>query len=33
VLKERTTFEIMDATTIGLDANQLVLASTPAAPR
>jgi 2-isopropylmalate synthase len=25
VLKERTTFEIMDATTIGLDANQLVL--------
>ena len=25
VLKERTTFEIMDATTVGLDANQLVL--------
>ncbi len=25
VLKERTTYEIMDATTIGLDANQLVL--------
>src|SRR5262245_21635931 len=25
VLKERTTYEIMDATTVGLDANQLVL--------
>jgi 2-isopropylmalate synthase len=25
VLKERTTYEIMDATTIGLDANQIVL--------
>jgi 2-isopropylmalate synthase len=25
VLKERTTFEIMDATTVGLEANQLVL--------
>jgi 2-isopropylmalate synthase len=25
VLKERTTFEIMEATTVGLDANQLVL--------
>jgi 2-isopropylmalate synthase len=25
VLKERSTFEIMDATTVGLDANQLVL--------
>ncbi len=25
VLKERTTFEIMDATSVGLDANQLVL--------
>ncbi len=25
VLKERTTFEIMDATTVGLDANQIVL--------
>jgi 2-isopropylmalate synthase len=25
ILKERTTYEIMDATTIGLDANQLVL--------
>jgi 2-isopropylmalate synthase len=25
ILKERTTYEIMDATTVGLDANQLVL--------
>src|SRR3954454_13010470 len=25
VLKERTTYEIMDATTVGLDANQIVL--------
>src|SRR2546421_12471410 len=25
VLKERTTYEIMDATTVGLDANSLVL--------
>ncbi|HEV2813974.1 MAG TPA: 2-isopropylmalate synthase [Solirubrobacteraceae bacterium] len=25
VLKERTTFEIMDATTVGLDANQIVI--------
>ena len=33
VLKERSTYEIMDATTVGLEANSSCSASTPAATR